>query len=242
MNDFSQSIDSNPLLEGIEVDIDRGEWWTRLSHDPFKGQDIQRLSPTRRDLLLDRFTDINVPTQLTAEIAYQIHRMLIGGLIRRDPRDQAAKQAVYELAHCATQGMLNVPCFSTATRGILLKGITKQGKSRLIKSVLSQYPQVLRRGADQESGWLGLDQLVYLVIPMPSDASKGGFLMSGFIELDKVLGTSYAKDTKIINSSIDIQLVQFLAKLALHRCGLLIIEEAQDANELATSKFGRDFI
>lgn len=241
MANFSQSIDTNPLLQGLPIDIELGDWWTRLRHDPFKGEDIDSLTPTRKDLLLDTFTDSNVPTQLTAEIAYQIHRMLIGGLIRRDPRDELAKQAVYQVAHCANHGLLNVPCFSTSTRGILLKGITKQGKSRLIKSVLKQYPQVIRRGADEQSGWLGLDQLVYLVIPMPTDASKGGFLMQGFIELDKVLGTSYAKDTKIVNSSIDIQLVKFLAVLALHRCGLLIVEEAQASNELAKSKFGRDF-
>lgn len=241
MDLFSTSIDTNPLLEGFEIEIDRAEWWSRLSRDPFKGVEIEQLTPTRRDLLIDTFTDTYVPTQMTAEIAYQIHRMLIGGWMRRNPREQAARQALYQLAHSANQGLINVPCFSTSTRGILIKGVTKQGKSRLLESVLRQYPQVIRRGADPESGWLALDQLVYLVIPMPSDASKGGFLMSAFIELDKVLGTSYAKDTRIMNSSIDIQLVQFLAKLALHRCGLLIIEEAQDTNELANNKFGRDF-
>ncbi len=86
-----------------------------------------------------------------------------------------------------------------------------------------------------------LDQLVYLIIPMPTDASKGGFLMQAFIELHKSLGTNYSNSITIRNSSVDAQLVQFLAKLAMHRCGLLVIEEAQDSNALGKSRFGRDF-
>ncbi len=241
MTNFSQTIDINPLLKDFPVDIGRGDWWKRLTHDPFRGEDIETMSETRRDLLLDTFDDIYVPTALTAEIAYQIHRMLVGGWIRRNPHDPLARQSIYQLAHCANYGLLNVPCFSTATRGMLLKGITKQGKSRLIKRVLRQYPQVIRRGEDRESGWLELDQLVYLVIPMPTDASKGGFLMQAFIELDKVLGTNYAQELKIKDSSINVQLVQLLSKLAVHRCGLLVVEEAQESNELSKERFGRDF-
>lgn len=241
MTDFSATIDGNPLLQGLPIDIGQVEWGHRLRYDPLKGHDVQMLSPFRRDLLLDTFTDSHVPTAKTTEIAYQMHRMLIGGLARRDPRDEAARQAVYAIARSASQRQIDVPCFSTWTRGILLQGITKQGKSRLLKRVLSQYPQVIERGLDHEGGWLELKQLVYLVIPMPSDASRGGFLLSGFIELDKVLGTSYAKDTRIRNSSIEVQLVAFLALLAVHRCGMLVIEEAQDANELASARFGRDY-
>lgn len=241
MTNFSQSLDLNPLLQDVQIDIGRVEWWNRMTHDPLSGEDIETMSETRRDLLLDTFDEIYVPTALTAEIAYQIHGMLIGGWRRRNPHDPRARQAVYQLAHCANNGLLNVPCFSTATRGILLKGITKQGKSRLIKRVLSQYPQVIHRGADEESGWDSLVQLVYLVIPMPTDASKAGFLMQAFIELDKVLGTTYAQDSKIKDSSVDIQLVQLLLKLSVHRCGMLIVEEAQEANELSKNRFGREY-
>ncbi|RVT47459.1 TniB family NTP-binding protein [Rubrivivax albus] len=182
-----------------------------------------------------------MPTYQLATIATQIHRMLIGGLIDRDPYSPEQKRRLHQLAYGAQRGVLDVPWVNAASRGMRIEGITKQGKTQLIKRVLSQYPQVIRRGENTEAGWIELVQLVYLVIPMPTDATKGGFLMQAFIELDRILGTTYARDTKIRDSSIDSQLVQLLAKLAMHRCGLLVVEEAQETNQLATTKFGSDF-
>lgn len=241
MSHFIEAIDINPLLRDFPVDIDRAEWWQRITNDPFRGEDLSTLSELQRDLLLDRFGSIYAPTKATVEIAYQIHRMVVGGWIDRNPYRDDQRKAIYQLADCGSRGNVNLPCISTSPRGMLIQGVTKQGKTRIIDRALAQYPQVIRRPKDERAGWLGLDQLVYLVIPMPTDASKTGFLMQAFIELDKALGTSYAKETTIRNGTIDAQLVQLLAKLALHRCGLLIIEEAQESNELSKNRFGKDF-
>lgn len=238
---FTESIEQNPLLRDIPIEISRQDWWQKLAQDPFFGTDPRSLSPMKRDLLLDRFGDLYVPTAALVEVAYRIHRMLISGLIDRNPHLEEPRKDVYRLASFAQQGWLDTPCISPSTRGMKLFGITKQGKTRLIKRVLAQYRQVIQRARDAAAGWHELHQLVYLVIPMPTDASKAGFLMQAFIELDKALGTTYATDTVIRNSSIDAQLVQFLAKLATHRCGLLIIEEAQESNAMAKNRFGRDF-
>lgn len=241
MTNFSTSIDRNPLIEGLPCDITELEWWDRLRFDPFAGNDLQEMSPFRKQLFVDRFKELFVPTYQLAAIATQVHRMLIGGLIDRDPYSPEQKRRLHQLAYGAQRGVLDVPWVNAASRGMRIQGITKQGKSQLIKRVLSQYPQVIRRSENTEAGWIELVQLVYLVIPMPTDATKGGFLMQAFIELDRVLGTTYARDTKIKDSSIDSQLVQLLAKLAMHRCGLLVVEEAQETNQLAMTRFGSDF-
>jgi hypothetical protein len=167
--------------------------------------------------------------------------MIISGWIDRHPYAAEQKQLVYELAAFKNGDRGNLRCISTKPRGMLLEGITKQGKTTLIERILSQYPQVIRRDRDERAGWASLPQLVYLVIPMPTDSSKSGFLMQAFIELDKALGTHYSEETTIRNGTIDVQLVQLLAKLALHRCGVLIIEEAQESNGLSTQKFSQGF-
>jgi hypothetical protein len=241
MNTLSETIDCNPLLRHLPVDIDQGGWWERLARDPFKGEDIRALNSVRRDLLIDRFSELYVPTQKLASTAYKIHRMLVNGLISRDPFSTEQRRGLYRLAHCAQRGLFDVPCISASPRGMLLQGVTKQGKTTLIQRVLSQYPQVIPLGTVDAAGWIHLDQLVYLLIPMPIDASKSGFLMQAFIELDKALGTNYAHEVRIRECSIDAQLTQLLAKLAMHRCGLLVVEEAQESNALAKRRFGRDF-
>ena len=241
MSAFINNIETNPLLQGFPIEINRADWWQRLAFDPLHGEDFASMSEFRKDLLLESFHQVYAPTQTTTEIAYRIHRMIISSWIDRHPHSEQQKRLIYELSALRSVESWPLNCISTKPRGMLLEGITKQGKTTLIQRVLSQYPQVIRRERDERAGWASLPQLVYLVIPMPTDSSKAGFLMQAFIEMDKALGTHYADETTIRNATIDVQLVQLLARLALHRCGVLIIEEAQESNGLATQKFGQGF-
>ena len=242
MSKFEEMIDSNPLLQGLPMDISWQEWKQRLSVNPFEGEDVQTLSPHVRELLLDQYENLYVPTATTVQIAMDIHRMLISGLIERHPYIPSQKRHVYDMLRASEGEEFKFPVSSARPRGMLLKGVTKLGKSRLAERVLSQYPQVIVRRRDERAAWIELRQLMYLVVPMPSDASKAGFLMNAFIELDNALGTSYAQEAKIRNATIDIQLVKLLALLVKHRCGLFIIEEGQEDHELSNVKFGRSFL
>jgi hypothetical protein len=76
---------------------------------------------------------------------------------------------------------------------------------------------------------------------MPSDGTRGGFLQGAFLELDKALGENYSEQYKGSNWTVEKRLVVFLHLLAVHRCGLLVIEEAQERN-LAVNEFGSDFL
>ncbi|WP_158289069.1 hypothetical protein, partial [Rubrivivax albus] len=60
MSNFSASIDRNPLIEGLPCDITEIEWWNRLRFDPFAGNDLQELSPFRKQLFA-HFSDRGHP-------------------------------------------------------------------------------------------------------------------------------------------------------------------------------------
>lgn len=242
MSKFEDNINNNPLLHGLPLDISWEQLMQRLAVNPFEGEDVLALSPVVRELLLDQYESLYVPTATTAQIAFDIHRMLISGLIERHPHSPVHKRYVYDLQRASEGAEVAFPVSSARPRGMLLKGVTKLGKSRLLERILSQYPQMIVRPRDDQAGWLELRQLIYLVVPMPSDASKAGFLMNAFIELDNALGTSYAQEAKIRNATIDIQLVKLLALLVKHRCGLFVIEEGQEDHELSNVKFGRSFL
>jgi len=79
MSNFIENIESNPLLRDLSVDITWQQWLQRLAFDPFKGEDVPALSPMFRELILDQYEHLYVPTATTAQIAFDIHRMLIGG-------------------------------------------------------------------------------------------------------------------------------------------------------------------
>jgi hypothetical protein len=241
VSNFIKSIATNPLLRDLPLDISWAQWMDRLACNPFEGEDIQAMSPVLQELMLDQYEKLYVPTAATAQIAFNIHRMIMGGLIDRHPYSPEHKRHMYDMCRAGEGSLVTFPESTAPPRGMLLKGVTKLGKSTLVQRVLQQYPQVFVRERDDRAGWLELRQLMYLVIPMPTDASKSGFLMNAFVELDRALGTSYSEEATIRNATIDIQLVKLLALLVKQRCGALIIEEGQESNELNNVKFGRSF-
>jgi hypothetical protein len=242
MSNFKSNIDSNPLLQGIPIKITFTQWMERLECDPFQGEDITTMDSFHADLLLDQYANRYVASPTLAQMAYDIHRMLVGGLVDRHPHANAQKRHIYEMCMASESDKTAMPVSAVNPRGMLISGVTKCGKSRLIEQILKQYPTFIDLDRDHEAGWHALRQLTYLVIPMPTDASKSGFVMNGFIALDNALGTSYTQEAKIRNSTVDVQMTKLLSLLVTHRCGLLIIEEGQESHELSALKFGRSFM
>jgi len=88
---------------------------------------------------------------------------------------------------------------------------------------------------------MSLKQLVWLKIHMPSDGSRGGFLKGAFLDLDKALATDYTSHFASHRWTVERSLVVFLHLISVHRCGLLVIEEAQETT-LSHSAIGREFL
>jgi hypothetical protein len=242
INEPIQLINSNPLLEGLVIERTRTEWSQLLSRNPLERVDQSVLSEFEFRLMAGRLRDAFVATDQVCEIAAAVHQMLIEGLLERHPHYEAAKRAQYLIAREATQPSDDFPHLTTNPRGMILESITKQGKTKLLERILHSYPQVIPRGSDSAAGWRALKQLVYLVVPMPTDPSKAGFLLSAFKALDAALGTDYAERARIRNSTVEMQLVQMLGVLVAHRCGLLVIEETQEQNQIGTARFGSEWL
>lgn len=231
-------IRTNPLLQGIVVDRSFADWKRLLAHNPLERVDASVLSEFEFRLMAGRLRDAFVATDQVCEIATAVHQMLIEGLHERHPHYESAKRAQYLIARELSQPSEEFPILTTNPRGMILEGITKQGKTKLLEHILHHYPQVIPREPDATAGWRHLKQLVYLVVPMPTDPSKAGFLLSAFKAIDKALGTDYAERARIRNSTIEMQLVQMLSLLVVHRCGLLVIEETQEQNQIGDARFG----
>jgi hypothetical protein len=74
---------------------------------------------------------------------------------------------------------------------------------------------------------------------MPADFSRKGLLLNIIWKVDEALGTKYGDE---INNRITQEqlLVEVLKILAVHRCGMLIIEEVQERN-VSSQNLGREF-
>lgn len=237
---FFDAVESNPLLRGLPPVKSRTEWGNLLRYDP-RSEWGGRLNPSQTLMAINQIKRIFVPTPTQVQVAWRLYTMLHQGLIDRDPRRQVNRQMVYEFGKCNGKMLEDLPWFPSTAAGMMIKGITRQGKSHVVQRVLDTIPQMILRGPDESCGWLELKQLVHLTVPMPADASRKGFILSAFSEIDKVLGTNYAKTHMAPKASVETQLVSLLIVLAVHRCGVLVVEEAQ-AENVGTQTIGREFI
>lgn len=239
--DFDRALDENILLQGVNLERSEEDWFECLYSDPFFGSHASSLTEYRKGLLIDGLKNAFLPDALTAKLAEQIQRMLLLGLVDRNPDDAANVRAMFEIASLRDRRVEDLPWRPITGRGLLLQGITSQGKSHFIKRLLFHFPQVIDRGEVPQLGLRSFKQLMHLTVPMPSDASKAGFVLAAFKALDTALGTSYEAQYMRTSLSVDKQLVHLIALFVQHRLGLLVIEEAQKDHQIEQVRFGRDF-
>jgi hypothetical protein len=234
-------IFTNPLVAALPPKRSVNSLATALRHRPITPANVRDIAHKDRHHLVGEFRRIFVPTEQTLSIACSLQQMLLDGLSQRDPNAASAKRFIFQGGMLKGKLLDELEWWPTFASGMVLEGITGTGKSQLIDRFLSLYPQVIEHGHNEACGWKTLKQLVWLKVHMSSDGSRGGFLKGAFLELDKALGTDYASQYGARSWTVEKNLVVFLHLLAVHRCGLLVIEEAQ-AKNLAQSEFGREFV
>lgn len=234
-------INNNPLLSAIPEQMTLLELAQAMRFRPITPPNVKAIGLKKRHLLVGEYRKIFVPTTQTLAIADSLQKMIHEGLAQRDPQQACARTFIYKAGQLKGQELSKLEWWPSFASGMVIEGITGTGKSQFMDRFLSLLPQVVQHGPNPECGWISLKQLVWLKIHMPSDGSRGGFLKGAFLDLDKALGTDYTMQYASSRWTVERSLVVFLHLLSVHRCGLLVIEEAQEKN-LSNSAIGRDFI
>lgn len=209
-----------------------------LRNRPISKENVSEIPLARRHELVDIFKSIVVPSSAGIEFISSVQNILYQGLMQRNPRIKANRQRIRDTAEFKGTREKSVPWFPSFASGAILEAITGMGKSQILDRYLSLLPTVIEHGAIPECQWAKLKQLVYLKVHMPSDGSRGGFLESAFLALDESIGSDYRQQYK--RWTVERKTVVFLHLLSIHRCGLLVVEEAQEKN-LAHTAFAREF-
>jgi AAA domain len=241
------NVAQNPLLQAPGLSSISG-WVAEpqllirtLIHSPIPlaGECVVPREQRRR--LTDEYQKIFVPTYQAMQIADRILSTLLYGLERRNPTWPEVQRWINSTQQWHGCSVDQIPWNPVQAKGIILEGMTGIGKSHIVERVLGLLPQVVDHEPKGDWGMLKLRQLVWLKVPMPADHSRRGLLASILAEMDRVLETDYYSSLVRSSNKIETLIVGVMQLLVQHRCGMLIIEEAQEAN-LGSKVFSRDFL
>ena len=220
----------NPLLDGIPVLKNPGDMAEAIAFDPLAYIDAKKLDfMSKHSLLVGEKMPLE-PSTMSLKAALTWYGMLQTSLKARNPTSAEYKKIYHEILSIGQAGDTST---KFPTQGIsvnLLKGPAGTGKTVTYQRFCEILPQTIDHGKNEAAGWTFLRQLVFLVVPLSHDGSRGGFLFGILAEMDRVLGTTYASTLPKQFKSLDKLEVATIARLVAHYCGIIFIDEAQLRN------------
>lgn len=222
----------NPLLVGLPRYTEVSDITEKLAFSPLFGINVKQLSFVERYALLVGEKVPLEPTTQSVRVALTWWGMFDTGLRARNPVNPEAKRRYWALLNAAAQGIELPP--PTPTGGIAIhvtKGPTGTGKTVTARRFCQLLgPQVIERDKDESAGWNHLRQIVWLELSLSHDGTRGGFLTSILLQMDAILGTSYATDLPKKFRQIDRLASATVGRLIAHFTGILFVDEAQLRN------------
>ncbi|WBX95251.1 TniB family NTP-binding protein [Pseudoxanthomonas mexicana] len=236
------ALGPNPLLEALAPFLPVKDLPAALRREPLANVDWRSLPPEQRESLLGLSDDHYWPISPHVHVAAEIQLMLRSGLMQRNPMSLEEQRRINMLALADSVNGVQLQSLRKRAGGSILAAITGLGKSTLVERVLSVLApqQVVYHGEKRDCGWSVLEQVTYLIVNAPSNATRRGLFAAIIGALDALLGTNYAADLKR-QKNLDEAMV-FVAKvLSFHRVGMLAIDENQP-NTLAENVWGDEFV
>lgn len=218
----------NPFIEALPpIESTKLEFLTLLSHYPTRPSAATRRSgEVVRIMELSAVNDLVFPFPEYQKAGLALATMMRDTYVARNPLTALDRQRRHALATSARDGFPFPSNWKSSAKGHFMMAVSGMGKTTFALAYLLKYPQVIVHSAYKGTE-LRCHQVVYVVLRVPHDATLKSLCIQFFDEIDRLLGTNYARQAKgIRNVAPMVELMNQVATAV--SLGFMVIDEVQN--------------
>ena len=247
------SYQGNPLILALPDRIEPERFITVMSRIIQAESNDVDMSDDDRIASLKSLRQMLIMTPQHLDLYNELYDLMCHGYVDRNPTRVEVIAWSYDIAdsHIDIENikrpLLDMVGTTTTADAMFMTGISGNGKSRAIESILTNlFPTVIEHQTDS----LNEPQITYIKVDMPHNASRPGLIYQILSEVDNALAasrygkTGYAQSVKKTSGKfLDISSMMGILRSVLirHHVGLLIIDEFQNL-QVASKRYSEEMI
>src|SRR5664279_4033061 len=189
----------NPFIEAMpQIEKNKSDFLTLLSHYPPKPTATTRRSgEIVRIMEMSTMNDIVFPFPEYQKAAIALATIMRDTYVARNPLTALDRQRRHALATDGSDGLPFPPNWKSSAKGHFMMAVSGMGKTTFAQAFLLRYPQVIGH-SNYRGQELKCNQIVYLMLRIPHDATLKSLCIQFFDEIDHLLNTEYAKQARSV--------------------------------------------
>jgi len=218
----------NPFIEALPpIEQTKLQFLTALANYPPKPTAATRKAgEIVRIMEMSTLNDIVIPFPEYQKSSIALATILRDTYVARNPLTALDRQRRHALATQSSDGLPFPADWKSSAKGHFMMAVSGMGKTTFALAFLLRYPQVIRH-LEYKGQALRCCQVVYLVLRVPHDATLKSLCVQFFDEIDKLLGTSYARQARSLRQIAP--MVQLMNQVATAvSLGFLVVDEVQN--------------
>jgi hypothetical protein len=218
----------NPFIEALpRIEQTKLDFLTLLSHYPAKPSAATRKAgEVVRIMELSAVNDLVFPFPEYQKAGLALATMMRDTYVARNPLSVIDRQRRHALATGGTDGFPFPANWKSSAKGHFMMAVSGMGKTTFALAYLLRYPQVIGH-AGYKGTELRCHQVVYVVLRVPHDATLKSLCIQFFDEIDRLLGTNYARQANAIRNVAP--MVELMNRVATAvSLGFMVIDEVQN--------------
>lgn len=223
-----QRFAGNPFIEALPpIEQTKVEFLTLLAHYPPKPTTAtRRTGEVVRMMELSAVNDIVFPFPEYQKAGLALATMMRDTYVARNPLTLVDRQRRHALATSGIDGNELPTNWKSSAKGHFMMAVSGMGKTTFALAYLLRYPQVIAHNAYRGME-LKCQQVVFVILRVPHDATLKSLCIQFFDEIDKLLGTNYARQALAIrNIGPMVELMNRVATAV--SLGFMVVDEVQN--------------